>query len=176
MSKVTIKNILDPAYARKVGKGFDLKVALKKGKKGTSLYAKKLIKKGAVVAYYKFLVCKYDDNFKGYRKDMYVMTVYTKANNISTYLGDIYPGSLEKPRNGVPFWAYFSNEPSGDQPENVYLDVNLKENYKNRNRVKPGETMIYKLKAVRDIKPGEEICWCYGSEYIRNYKVNCEDI
>ena len=105
---------------------------------------------------------------------MYTMTVYGKSGRArDTVMGDIYDGSLEPPKNGITYWAYFSNEPSGDQKENVYLDINTKCNYKNRNRVKVGDTMIYKLVASRDIKPNEEITWCYGDYYNRNYKANC---
>lgn len=34
--------------------------------------------------------------------------------------------------------------------------------------------MIYKLIATRDIKPGEEICWCYGGAYLRDYESPCD--
>ena len=169
-----LKKVLDPKYAMKMAKGHDLKVILKKGPKGTSLYAKKSIKKGNVIAYYKFLVKPYTDNFRGKLGDMYVMSVYTKRDRFNPRLiGDIYEGSLEEPKNGIPFWAYFSNEPSGKQKENCMLHINLPGNYRNRDKVKAGDTMIYKLVATRDIKPGEEICWCYGEAYGRDYEANC---
>lgn len=172
----TIDDVIDIKEAKKSGKGYDLKVTLKKHPlKGTSLYSKKLIKKGSTVAYYKFLVKKYDDDFIGEKNNMYSMSVYTKTGRFSSkVIGDIYSGSLRKPCRNIPFWAYFSNEPAYPQIENVYLDINLKENYKNRDKVKPGDTMIYKLVALRDIPNGEEITWCYGSAYDRNYKANCD--
>lgn len=174
-NKYTIDDVLDINEAKKTGNGYDLKVTLKKHPfKGTSLYAKKPIKKGSTVALYKFLVNKYDDDFEGEKDGMYTISVYTKSGRFnSRVMGDIYTGTLKKPRRNIPYWAHFSNEPSHPQEENVYLDINLKENYKNRDKVKPGDTMIYKLVALRDIKPGEEITWCYGDAYIRSYKANC---
>ncbi len=169
-----MKKVFSIKYAKDMAKGHDIKVTLKKNFKGVSLFSKKPIKKGSVIAYYKFLVNKYDDDFEGVNNSMYTMTVYGKSGRSrDTVMGDIYSGSLEPPKRGITYWAYFSNEPSGDQEENAYLDINTKENYKNRSRVKVGDTMIYKLVASRDIKPNEEITWCYGDYYNRNYKANC---
>ena len=170
--KDLIANILNIDVAKSVGKGYDLSVTLKKNYKGTSLYATKPIKRGKVIAYYKVMVYKYK-NFRSYQKFMYTISVYTKNGNISNSLiADIYPGSLEPPKYNIPFWAYFSNEPS-KQRENCTLDINTKYNYKNRSKLKPGDTMVYKLVATKDISPGEEICWCYGEDYDRNYKSDC---
>ncbi len=171
-----MKKIFDTKYAKDMAKGFDLKVKLKKNFKGTSLYSKKEIKKGGVIAYYKFLVHKNDDSFNAINDNMYAITVYSKKGRArDSLIGDIYEGSLEPPKNNIPFWGYFSNEPSGKQEENAALDINLKSNYRNRDKVKPGDTIVYKLVATRNIKPNEEITWCYGSAYNRNYKANCED-
>jgi hypothetical protein len=165
---------VDAEYARKVNKGHDVPCVVKKGKKGNSLFAKKDIKRGSVIANYKFKVFRWD-KFKGYKNNMYTMTVYTKkCRDSNTFIGDVYSGSIDEPRKGIPFIAHFSNEPSGRQKENCYLDVNLKENYKNRSRVKEGDTMIYRLRALKNIKKGEEICWCYSDSYDRYYKANCD--
>ena len=169
----TLKNVFDYKYANKMVKTYDLSVQLKKGPKGVSLFAKKLIKKGNIVSYYKFKLFSVK-NFKGVKKDMYVMSVYTKQYNFNPrLLGDLFEGSLEQPKYNIPFWAYFSNEPSGNQIENCTIDPNLKSNYKFRHFVKEGDTMIYKLIATKDINPGEEIVWCYGDYYNRTYKANC---
>ena len=171
-----MKKVFDADYAKKMARGYDLKVTLKKNFKGYSLFAKKPIKRGNVIAYYRFLLHKYDDNFKGKKGDMYVMSVYNKNDRFNPrVIGDVYEGSLDKPKRNIPYWAYFSNEPSGDQGENAILDINLKGNFRNRDKVKAGDTMTYKLVATKNIKPGEEICWCYGGEYQRNYKANCDD-
>lgn len=174
MGKPTIKQVLDGRYAMKHYSNSKIKVAVRKGPKGMSLFAKKPIRKGNVIAYYKVRVYKWTPNYRGVRGDMYSMTVYTKNDRGSgKFLGDIFEGSLEKPKYNIPFFAYFANEPSGRQKENAYLDVNLRSNYRKRTRVKAGDTMVYKLIANRNIKPGEEIVWCYGSYYGREYKANC---
>jgi hypothetical protein len=171
----TIANILDAKYAKRIARDYDLKVTLKKNRKGYSLYARKNIRKGNVIAYYKFKLYKYTDNFRGVKKDMYLMSAYNKNGNlIKNLIGDVYSGSLESPKYGIPFWAYFSNEPSGKEAENCVLDTNEKGNFRDRKRVKAGDTMVYKLIATRNIKAGEEVCWCYGTEYVRNYKSNCD--
>ena len=171
----SMKRIFDAKYAKKMAKDYDLKVTLKKNYKGVSLFAKKSIKKGAVVAYYKFKVHKYTDGYTGKKKDMYTISVYTKSGRYNPHvIGDVFEGSLEKPKYNIPFWAYFSNEPSRDEKENVALDINLKSNYRNRDKVKPGDTMIYKLIATRNIQPGEQIQWCYGESYGRDYPANCD--
>ena len=164
----------DYKYALEQAEGYPLKVTLKKNFKGTSLFAKKPIKKGSIIAYYKFRVNKYQ-GYTGKKNDMYTMSIYTKKGNYNPrVIGDVFEGSLEPPKYNIPYWAYFSNEPSKEQEENCYLDVNLKFNYKNRDRVKPGETMTYKLIAYHNIKAGEEICWCYGDSYGRDYPSRCE--
>ena len=171
-----LQKIFDIKHAKNMAKGHTLKVILKKGFKGTSLYATKPIKKGSVVAYYKFMLYKDDNKFNGINNNMYAITAFNKNDKANKSLvGDIYEGSLEPPKYGIPYWGYFCNEPSGDQTENSYLDINLKGNFKNRDRLRAGETMVYKIVASRDIKKGEEITWCYGSLYGRNYEPNCDD-
>lgn len=172
----TLKNILDVEYIKKHTKNLtDLKVSLRKSKtKGTSLYARKNIRKNEVIAYYKFTIYSYK-TFSSRTKNVYTFTVNTKSDNYSrTLIGDISEDSLEAPINGIPFWGYFANEPSGDQEGNAYIDTNIKENYKNKSRLSPGDTMIYKLRASKSIKAGEEITWCYGSNYGRDYVPNCD--
>lgn len=146
-------------------------VTLKKSKmKGTSLFATKKIAKNQVIAYYKITVF-HQKGFVSETNTMYTFDVITKGNRSSNVLiGDITEDSLEQPRRGIPFWGFFANEPSGRQTPNTVIDVNLAENYRTRNRVVPGDTMIYKLRADRTIYPGEEIVWCYGESYMRDYE------
>jgi hypothetical protein len=166
--------VYDAKCAKSKYGGPDLKVTIRKGPKGVSLFASKPINRGNIIAYYKFLVYS-EKNFYGQKKSMYVMSVYNKSEKFIPHLiGDIYEGSLEKPKNNISFWAYFSNEPSGKQTANCYLDINTKQNFKNRTTIKAGDTMVYKLIATRRIDPGEEIVWCYGDSYMRGYKANCD--
>jgi len=172
-SKREIRNkIFDINYAQRFGNSH-LKVMLKKNFKGTSLFAKKQINRGNVIAYYRFKVNRYQ-GYTGRKKDMYTISIYTKSGRFNPhFIGDVFEGSLQDPKYNIPFWAYFSNEPSGDQVENAQLDINLKGNYRKRDKVKDGDVMVYKLVATKTIKPGEEICWCYGESYNRDYTANC---
>uniref|UniRef100_A0A6C0JRB8 SET domain-containing protein n=1 Tax=viral metagenome TaxID=1070528 RepID=A0A6C0JRB8_9ZZZZ len=155
-----------------------LKVQLKKDKmKGVGLFARKNIKKGEVIAYYRFKLFS-TKNFKSKLNNMYTITVYTKDDNASRALiGDLVPESLLEPVKGIPYWAYFSNEPTfGKQHENCYIDIDLKGNYKNKSRLQAGDFMVYKLRASEDIPAGKEIVWCYGSEFFRDYVPGCTDL
>ena len=154
-----------------------LSVTLKKNKyAGTGLFATKPINRGKTIAYYKMKVHE-DSNKKSYAsptKCMYCFTVYTKGERMSNSLmGDLDKESAPQPKNNIPYWAYFSNEPSGKQKENAEIDIAVKDNYRDRNKLKAGDFMTYKLKATRNIKPGEEIVWCYGEAYDRDYKTSC---
>jgi hypothetical protein len=172
---MSLNNLLDIKYIKRNTPNYkNLSVSLKKTKtKGTSLFANKDFKKDDVLAYY--LITVYDSkNFKSVTNDMYTFTVYTKAENPSTkFIGDLSLSSLPLPCNGIPFWAYFSNEPSGKQTENAYIDINTKYNYGNRKSLKAGDSIVYVLRAKKAIKKNEEIVWCYGKDYVRNYKPNC---
>ena len=151
-----------------------LKVDLKKVKnKGIGLYAIKPIKEDGLIAYYKITVFR-EKGYKSPTNMAYSIEVVTKSDKQSkTFIGDLSLESLPLPCRGIPFWGYFANEPSSDQTPNCYIDPNLKENYKNRKRVKEGDAIIYKLRASRNIKKGEEITWCYGDAYERSYTPNC---
>lgn len=167
------ESILDIKVAKQYGSP-KLKIALIKTNKGVSLYAIAPIKKRSIVAYYKFCVYK-DIDYEGIRNNSYTVGIYNKNGNLSnTLIGDICVDSLDFPQNNIPYWGYFANEPDLDDEANVDIDLNIAQNYKNRLRVRPGESMVYKLKANRDIEPGEEICWCYGdADYERNYETSC---
>ena len=140
------------------------------------MFATKPIRHEKTIAYYKMKVHE-DSNKRSYKsptKCMYCFTIYTKNDKISnTLMGDLDKDSAPQPKNNIPYWAYFSNEPSGKQKENAEIDIALKENYRNRKRLKPGDFFTYKLKATRNIKAGEEVVWCYGEAYDRNYKTSC---
>jgi hypothetical protein len=79
-------------------------------------------------------------------RDMYHFTVYKKnGDSYKNLVGDLYDGSLPTPKNNIPYWAYFSNEPSPTKTYNSDIDVQLKENYKDRNTIKEGDTVVYAL-------------------------------
>ncbi len=159
----SIKHVIDPKYCNKQAKGYDLPVYLKKTeKKGTSLFANKNIPKGTTVAFYKVKV--YHNNYKQKFKGMY-------AIDVNGYMGDLYKDSLPEPLFNIPFWGHFSNEPSLNQKANIIVKINTP--YKEYYSKKPGDTMIFKLVTSEDVKKGDELMWCYGKSYIRNYQTVC---
>ena len=173
--KRTIKDVLNRKILLSEIPDKKLSVTLMKNKyTGTGLFATKRINRGKIIAYYKMKV----HNKKSYKsptKCTYCFTVYTKGDRMSNSLiADLDKESAPLPKNNIPYWAYFSNEPSSKQKENAEIDIALKDNYRDRNKLKNGDFITYKLKATRNIKPGEEIVWCYGNTYDRDYKTSCE--
>jgi len=103
------------------------------------------------------------------KKDMYHFTVYNKRGyEYKKLIGDLYSGSLPKPKNNIPYWGYFSNEPMCDEKYNADVDVS-----NDKVIVKEGDTLTYTVYALKDIKKGEEVMWCYGSGYGRSYPTSC---
>jgi hypothetical protein len=168
-------HLLDINYIKKHTPNIEnLKVTLVKNpKKGTSLVATKPIRKGGIIAYYLIKIYNISTFVDPYN-DVYTFTVYKKDGKSNNKLiGNLFEGNLPPPKRNIPFWAYFSNEPSNGQTQNSYIDINLAQNYRYKNTVKEGDTLVYKLVAARNIKPGEEIVWCYGDEYRRTYTTTC---
>jgi hypothetical protein len=188
--------------------------------KGNSLFAKKPINKGDLIAYYKMKAYTSNDISTDYDKktlqkmctefdipyptnaskcqlkelleinfstlslkgrgidtpfkDMYNFTIENKYGKFNKHLiGDLYSGSLPPPKNNIPYWAYFANEPfQGVQITNAIMDYQIHENFtkKDRTSLKEGDTFTYALFATRQIDAGEEIVWNYGADYGRSYE------
>lgn len=170
------QKFLDPKYIMRNTDTRGLSVTIRKHKiKGVGLYATKPIKKNNIIAYYRMTVFKIK-GFKSKTKNMYTFTLLTaKGNESRSLIGDLTLESLPPPCRNIPYWGYFANEPSEGEEGNSYIDVNLKQTYRTRDTLKEGDTVVYKLRASRDIKKGEEILWCYGSAYERNYETPCEE-
>lgn len=171
---MNLNKLFDINYIKRNTPKDKLKVTLKKVKgKGVGLYAAKSIKEDGLIAYYKVTVFR-EKGYKSPTNMAYSIAIMTRSDKPSkTFLGDITLESLPPPCKGIPYWGYFSNEPTDPQEKNCYIDTNLKENYRGRSKLKEGDTFIYKLRAERDIKAGEEITWCYGDDYERTYNPNC---
>lgn len=171
------KKILDHKHQLKSTKNKDkLKVTLRKDKlKGVGLYAKKNIKKGEIIAFYKLKVF-IEKKYKSPTNYVYTFDIYDKrGKTLKKYIGDITERSFPKPYKNIPFWAPFANEPSINQKGNSSIDINEKKNSKaNNGKIKEGDKVVYFLVADRDIKKGEEILWYYGDTYDRDYEVNEE--
>jgi hypothetical protein len=169
-----MKTILDYKTVLDMTRDVDtLSVTLRRGKKGVGIFTTQNLKKGQVVAYYRF-IAQYDNDYKSPTKNMYTIALYTPGGReITDLIGDIFCDSVIPPRRGIPFWGHFSNEPSPDEETNAFIDINTQENYANRSRLKVGDIVIYKLRASQDIPKGREVLWCYGDSYNRPYKANC---
>ena len=172
-----LKKILDNLVSYEHANLFrnkDTKIKLLKDKVlGIKVVCVKPIKKNETIAYYKIMV--HDEKtYKPYKNSMYAMDIISKkGNSRNTLIGDIYPGSLELPgKDNISYYGFFCNEPNLKQKANCYINPELKLNYSKRDVVKVGDTMIYTLKASCNIEKGEDITWCYGSLYSRNYKVH----
>ena len=177
-TKDEFKHLFDIDYIKRKTKNLsNLKTSLRKIRnKGVGIFANKKIKKNEVIVYY--LLKAYNvKNFHNLFNNVYTIELYTKnGNSIKSLIGDLCNESLMQPDSkGIAYWGYFSNEPSNGQKENSFLDINLNENYMNKNRIKDGDYVLYKLIASKDIEKGEEITWCYGSLYSRNYETTCDE-
>jgi len=179
MSEVTLENILDGEYVSRQNRDIPLKVELKRSPvKGFGIYATQPIKDEEVIALYHVKVFR-NKGYESPTNRAYVIGVYTPSGNESrVWTADIVPESLKPPILSddegyfIPYWAYFSNEPSPGQTKNAYIDMNEDEIYAERKRIKEGDMITYKLIAIDDINPGEEIVWDYGKEYgERDYEV-----
>lgn len=172
MSSITLKDVLDMDYVLEKARGLPLKVELRATKvKGVGIYAKEPIKEEEVIALYQIKVFR-EKTYESPTNSDYMIGVYTPLGNESrVWVGDIAPESLVAPIKSergefyIPYWAYFSNEPSPGQNTNAYINMNLEETYKTKKRLKEGELITYKLIATENITPGEEIVWDYGSGY-----------
>ena len=104
----------------------------------------------------------------------YVVTLYNHGEEIEDLAGNICSESLQLPtKDGITYWAYFSNEPSMGQKENCTLKFkNILEETKKK-KLKEGDFVVYPLIATSNIEKGDEIVWCYGSDYERDYKTIC---
>lgn len=150
-----------------------LSIELKEDNKGIGIYATKNIKKNTVISYYKLKV--YGNNYSLPNNNNYSFTLYDKDENpIDKLTGELSIDSIPLPINNIPYWAHLVNEPSMDETENSSIDINTEENYKDRDTITIGDTVIYKLVADTDINIGDQIKWCYGSNYKRNYETSCK--
>ena len=174
-SKETFQNIpnhLNINYIlRNTPNNENLSVTLKNTYKGISLFATKPIEKGQLISYYKLHVEKHNNE----KKCIYCFSLYDKNDKeIDSLTGYIDENSIETPKNNIPFWGHFANEPSLNQKENSEIKID-KDIYKDRDILNEGDYVNYHLIASKNIEIGEEITWCYGDSYARKYKTSCNN-
>ena len=150
-----------------------LSVALKHSDlKGVGLYARRPIRRGETVAYYRIKIF----NAKTYVSPtnyIYAFTIHNdNQETIDDLIGDIDFNSPPPPVNGVPFWGPFINEPSKNQIINVRVDLDSNPVGEDVSNIYPGDTITYKFVSVAEIPEGDEITWYYGESYHRNYPID----
>jgi SET domain-containing protein len=150
-------------------KNDDLVVVKHHLKKGKGLFARNNIKARHVIAYYVFEV--FNENTFVDTTRTYCIEVYTKAGNVSRgKVGNISIATSNRPVfRGIGSMGHLANEPGENEVSNCALRSNTRTNFRYRQRVRVGHIHIYKLVATRDIAKGDEIMWCYGSNYDRDY-------
>ena len=139
--------------------------------KGIGLVAGRDLPRGTVVAYYTAKVMHRDaPSTPGIN---YTIEVWTRENNPSRrFIGDIDRDSLQPPVRGISHLGFMSNEPSPSQQPNATLTH--ANNYKaGRQVLKVGDMYTFKLITTRAVKAREEILWCYGNDYSRDYPTGC---
>jgi len=146
------------------------KTFLKKTKKkGLGVFANKNIKKGEIICYY--LVKIHDkQNFNNIFDNVYTISIVNIENErMDNLIGDIFEQSLLFPSlDGIAYWGYLVNEPSGKQTKNS-ICVPCEENFIFKNKLEPGNLYRYNILAITDIKKGDEIMWHYGERYNRTH-------
>lgn len=144
-------------------------------KSGTGLQSTKPIKKGKTIAYYKLRIFDANDTPRS-TGSVYTFDIYDKQRKLMPHLtGDLCPESAPPTKGGVPYWAYFANEPLKLEDQNAEIDIATTSNFKGgRRTLKIGDHVTYRLVATRDIEKGEDILMCYGINYDRKgYKTEC---
>lgn len=126
--------------------------------KGLSLVAQKDIPRGRVVAYYRtVLVPKTNRCFNYQFADPRVPKGKSRVLDVEQH------GMV---KYGIPYVAMFSNEPSADQESNCTIEVIEK---------RPSSVHVdYRLITKKNVKHGEELTWCYGINYPRQYGTPCK--
>jgi hypothetical protein len=133
--------------------------------RGSGLFTKVNFKKGDTITLYKAELRERtkNDNYE------YAIDEYDKYADI--FYEDELNNSLkcidlsQCRKNKCTCLGFYINEPTGTEEQNVtYKDVSDS----------GGKVKIYKIVATKDIKAGDQILWCYGKNYARNYKTNCK--
>ena len=165
-----LNKIISFNYAKKFNNN-KTKTKLKRIKgKGIGLFATKKIKKNELISIY-LLQAYQRGTHKSLKHGRYAVAI---PNNIHL-VGHLGHDSLSLPKKigniYRTFFGYFANEPSCIplQKKNAILYYPNKSRNK---KIKVGDNVIFYLKAIKTIQPGDEILWHYGQRYHRNYCVN----
>ena len=155
----------------------DSKVYLKPmdAPKTTGIVAGKDIKAGETIAYYPIVILEDPGPKPSKRKfplQDYFIEVKYRGKSSAKYIGQPdLKRAIQKPTKSIPHIGLWSNEPYPGEKANARMEY--------KSLTKPprvGGKLSYSLKATRLIKKGQEVLWCYGTEFNRGsppYKTGC---
>ena len=155
----------------------DSKVYLKPmpAPKTTGIVAGKDIKKGETIAYYPIVILEDPGSKPSKRKfplQDYFIEVKYRGKSSKQFIGQPdLKKAIQQPTRSIPHIGLWSNEPYPNETANARMEHT---SLKTPPRV--GAKLAYSLKATRGIKKGEEVLWCYGTEFNRGsppYKTGC---
>ena len=143
--------------------------------KTTGIVAAKNSKRGETIAYYPIVLLQDPGANPSKRKfplQDYFIEVKYRGKSSKQFIGqpDLRK-AIQKPTRSIPHIGLWSNEPYPREKSNAAME------YKSLTKpARVGGKLSYSLKATRGIKKGEEVLWCYGTEFNRGtppYKTGC---
>ena len=153
--------------------GNDSKVLVKRMKppKQAGMVATRLIKKGQTIAYYPIVLIadpglQTTDPLRNY----FIEVRYQGRQNSLVGKPDLAMVA-RSPTRGIPYTALWANEPYPMQVPNAEMV-----GHELTRKPAVGDKIKYSLKATKTIHEGEEVMWCYGTEFDRGsppYKTGC---
>ena len=153
--------------------GGESKVLVKRMKKPkeAGMMATRNIKKGEIIAYYPIvLIADPGSKTKDPLRNYFIEVRYKGKQNKLVGKPDL-AAVAKKPTRGIPYTGLWSNEPYPTQTPNAEMvgrDLTRAPTV--------GDKIKYSLKATKTIHEGEEVMWCYGTEFDRGsppYKTGC---
>ena len=141
-----------------------MSVEIKKvGKCGRGVFSTSKIKKNVTVLYYG-VECTLTEKFTN-KDQKYGISLYRKSGN--KCYGSF--GRLTKRckelqiRRNIPFLGYLLNEATTPKAANAFILM------KRCKKFVEGDIIVYSIKSIRNIHPGEQILIDYGRSYKRDY-------
>ena len=153
--------------------GGESKVLVKRMKppKQAGMIATRTIKKGETIAYYPIvLIADPGSKTKDPLRNYFIEVRYKGKQNKLVGKPDLAVVA-KKPTRSIPYTGLWSNEPYPSQTPNAKM---VGSDLKRKPAV--GDKIKYSLKATKTIQKGEEVMWCYGTEFDRGsppYKTDC---
>lgn len=140
-------------------------------KYGKGVFASRKIKQGEIITIMPLKVINRGSKEAIKMKD-YVIGLSMKYKGSNKLVATPY---VEKTENYISNDGMYCNEPSINQESNsgvrpIYESWTL---LPNKLKIQVGEKYKLAVVAKKNIEKDEEITWCYGPLYYRNYKTNC---